>query len=129
MQLIENRIADLKSQIPGGGCAKPSFARLLFVGFGRAAVDERRFEALRRIRDPQAICRSPIQVHRARQFYMLPDRLRRCARRIPAMLPADAEIRRKAFDLIDQVPLRARGEYSDEDRARLGRVSQLFWRE
>jgi hypothetical protein len=44
---------------------------------------------------------------------------------IPAMLPADDEIRREAFDLIGQV-LGARGALSDEDTARLDKVARVF---
>jgi hypothetical protein len=41
------------------------------------------------------------------------------------MLPAETEPRLKAFDLITQV-LRARGEYSADDRERLQRIGRLF---
>jgi hypothetical protein len=44
---------------------------------------------------------------------------------IPAMLPPDQETRRKAFDLIEEV-LSARGEFSAEDKKRLGSIAQLF---
>jgi len=43
---------------------------------------------------------------------------------IPSLLPEDAGTREKAFDLVCQV-LRARGEYSDEDRARIERLARL----
>jgi hypothetical protein len=46
-------------------------------------------------------------------------------RAIPAMLPSDAEERRKAFDLIKQV-LGARGEMSLEDEKRMSEVARLF---
>jgi hypothetical protein len=39
--------------------------------------------------------------------------------------PPDAEIRRKAFDLIRQV-LEARGALSAQDSARMGEVARLF---
>jgi hypothetical protein len=44
---------------------------------------------------------------------------------IPSMLPADADTRAKAFDLIRQV-LSATGPLSAEDNARLAQVGRLF---
>ena len=43
----------------------------------------------------------------------------------PAMLPDDAQLRQKAFDLITEV-MQAVGELSAEDRKRLQRVGRLF---
>jgi hypothetical protein len=44
---------------------------------------------------------------------------------IPAMLPADMQTRREAFDLIEQV-LGACGAFSAEDNKRLEMVARLF---
>ena len=44
---------------------------------------------------------------------------------IPAMLPPDAETRRKAFELI-KTALSARGEATAEDERRMGEVARLF---
>jgi hypothetical protein len=44
---------------------------------------------------------------------------------LPSMLPADADTRRKAFDLIKQV-LSARGELSAEQKERLQRIAHAF---
>ena len=44
---------------------------------------------------------------------------------IPSMLPAAAETRAKAFDMIREV-LSARGPLSAEDSARLAQVGRLF---
>jgi hypothetical protein len=44
---------------------------------------------------------------------------------IPSMLPDDPEVRQRAFNLIMQV-LGARGEYSAEDRERIGRIAGAF---
>ena len=49
-ELLQKRIAELKSRIPVGGLREAIIRALLYVGTGRAAVDERGFEALRRIR-------------------------------------------------------------------------------
>jgi len=44
---------------------------------------------------------------------------------IPAMLPPDADLRLKAFNLIKQVAS-VRGEFSATDRERLQRLAKLF---
>jgi len=92
----------------------------------RAAVDERGFEAVRRIREAQSDL--PLSAFKAivrEQFNMLLIDTEGALAAIPAMLPADPEARQKAFELIAQM-LHARGEYSSEDRARLQRLADLF---
>jgi hypothetical protein len=49
-ELLQSRIAELKSRIPMGGLQEALVRSLLYVGMPRAAVDERGFEAVRRIR-------------------------------------------------------------------------------
>ena len=49
-ELLRKRIADLKSRIPVGGLREAVVRALLYAGMPRAAVDERGFEAVRRIR-------------------------------------------------------------------------------
>src|SRR6516165_3426826 len=49
-ELLQKRIAELKAGISVGGLREAIIRALLYVGTGRAAVDERGFEALRRIR-------------------------------------------------------------------------------
>ena len=68
---------------------------------GRAAVDERGFEAVRRIRE--TFSDVPLSVFKAtvrEQFYMLLIDPEAALAAIPSMLPDDPETRRKAFDLI-----------------------------
>src|SRR5947209_19672267 len=49
-ELLQKRIAELKSRIPVGGLREAVIRALLYVALARGAVDERGFEALRRIR-------------------------------------------------------------------------------
>ena len=49
-ELMERRIAELKSRMATGGLREAVIRALLFAGMERAAVDERGFEAVRRIR-------------------------------------------------------------------------------
>jgi hypothetical protein len=59
------------------------------------------------------------------QFYLLLIDTEAALAAIPSMLPDDAELRRKAFDLIKQV-MSARGPLSDEDNERMQRVAVAF---
>jgi hypothetical protein len=93
---------------------------------GRAAVDERGFEALRRVRHAHSdVSLSDFKAMVREQFYMLLIDTDAALKAIPAMLPNDAEARQKAFDLIMQI-LGATGSYSDGDRERMARIADLF---
>jgi pimeloyl-ACP methyl ester carboxylesterase len=125
-ELLQKRIAELKSRIPIGGLREAVIRALLYAGMTRAAIDERGFELTRRIR--QAHGDIPLSDFKAlvrEQFNMLLIDQEGALRAIPAMLPSDAEERRKAFDLIKQV-LGARGEMSPEDEKRMSEVARLF---
>ena len=125
-ELLQKRIAELKSRIPIGGLREAVIRGLLSAGMTRAAIDERGFELTRRIR--QAHGDIPLSDFKAlvrEQFNMLLIDQEGALRAIPAMLPSDAEERRKAFDLIKQV-LGARGEMSPEDEKRMSEVTRLF---
>jgi len=125
-ELLQKRIAELKSRIPIGGLREAVIRGLLYAGMTRAAIDERGFELTRRIR--QAHGDIPLSDFKAlvrEQFNMLLIDQEGALRAIPAMLPSDAEERRKAFDLIKQV-LGARGEMSPEDEKRMTEVARLF---
>jgi hypothetical protein len=125
-ELLQARIAELKSRMPAGGLRAAVIRGLLYAGMTRAAVDERGFEVLRRIR--RAHGDIPLSVFKAlvrEQFNMLLLDTDAALAAIPSMLPPDAETRRKAFDLIRDV-LRARGELSVEDNERMDAVARLF---
>ena len=99
---------------------------LLYVGMARASVDERGFEAVRRIR--QAHGDMPLSVFKSlvrAQFNMLLVDQNEALAAIPAMLPPDRQTRLAAFELVGQA-LGARGEFSAEDRKRMNEVARLF---
>ncbi len=125
-ELLQKRIAELKSRIPVGGLREAVMRALIYAGMPRAAVDERGFEAVRRIR--RAHGDVPLSEFKARvreqSFLLLLDPEGALAT-IPSMLPPDAETRRQAFDLIKQV-LSASGELSAGDKERLQQLSRLF---
>jgi Protein of unknown function (DUF3141) len=125
-ELLQKRIAELKARIPVGGPREAIIRALLYVGTGRAAVDERGFEAVRRIR--RAHGDMPLSAFKAlvrEQFYLLLIDTEAALAALPSMLPDDDELRRKAFDLIKQV-MSARGPLSDEDNKRMQRVAGAF---
>src|SRR5215475_12133679 len=125
-ELLQKRVAELKSRIPLGGLREAIIRGLLYVGTGRAAVDERGFEALRRIR--RAHGDMPLSAFKAlvrEQFYLLLIDTEAALAALPSMLPADADTRRKAYELIKQI-MSARGELSAEDKERMLRVARAF---
>ena len=125
-ELLEGRIADLKARIPAGGIREATIRGLLYAGMGRGAVDERGFEAVRRIRHEHGDV--PLASFKAlvrEQFNMLLVDTEAALAAIPSMLPADVKLRQEAFELINRV-LEARGELSAEDQERLQRVKRLF---
>ena len=109
-----------------GGLREAMVRSLLYVGMTRAAVDERGFEAIRRIR--RAESGLPLSAFKAlvrEQFHMLLVDEEAALTAIPSMLPADAAARVKAIELIKQV-LSARGELTADDKERMQRIIQLF---
>ena len=125
-KIIEQRIADLRSRIASGGLREALIRALIFAGMGRAAVDERGFEAVRRIR--KSLSDVPLASFKAtvrEQYDMLLLDTEGALAAIPSMLPEDSATRRRAFDLICQI-LKARGDTSSEDQKRIQRISGLF---
>jgi hypothetical protein len=127
--LMNKRIAEIKSRITSGGLREATIRSLLFAAMGRASVDERGFEALRRIREKYSdIPLTEFKAIMREQFYVLLLDTEGALSAIPSMLPPEPEVRQKALDLIKNV-LSARGELSADDRDRLQRVTRLFSKE
>jgi len=125
-ELLQKRIGELKARIPVGGPREAIIRALLYVGTGRAAVDERGFEAVRRIR--RAHGDMPLSAFKAlvrEQFYLLLIDTEAALAALPSMLPDNGELRRKAYELIKQV-MSARGEFSAEDKERMLRIARAF---
>jgi hypothetical protein len=124
--LLEKRIAELKSHIPVGGVREAIVRAMLYVGMSRAAMDERGFEAVRRIRQSNA--GMPLSVFKAmvrEQFNILLIDTEAALEAIPSMLPPEAKTRIHALDLVETA-LSARGEMSVEYKKRMDRVTDLF---
>ena len=125
-ELLQKRIAELKSRIPAGGIRAAVVRGLLYAGMKRAAVDERGFELARRIREAHGDI--PIADFKAlvrEQFNILLIDQEAALAAIPSMLPPEMETREKGYDLIKQV-LSARGELAAEDKERMSDVARLF---
>jgi len=128
-ELVERRVSDLKECIPDGGIREATVRALIYVGMARTGVDERGFEAIRRIRrDHKELSPLPLSDFKALvrdQFLMLlidPDA---ALATLPRMLPQDMEIRRKALALICQV-LTVAGGLSGEAETRMKRIARIF---
>jgi pimeloyl-ACP methyl ester carboxylesterase len=125
-ELLRNRVSDLKARVTVGGLREAVVRGLLYAGMSRAAIDERGFELARRIREANGeLSLRDFKTLVREQYNMLLLDREAALGAIPIMLPADAETRRNAFDLIKRV-LAARGEMSAEDTSRLGEIARLF---
>jgi uncharacterized protein DUF3141 len=126
VELVQKRIAELKSRIPVGGVREAVVRGLLYAAMPRASVDERAFETVRRIRQAHGdIPLSEFKTLVREQFFMLLLDRGAAIAAIPSMLPTDAEARSKAFGLIKEV-MAARGPMSADDEKRLHEVGRLF---
>ena len=125
-QLMEQRIAELKTRIPEGGVREAVIRGLLYAGMSRGAVDERGFEMARRLREAHGdMSLADFKAMVRDQFYMLVIDQPAALKAIPKMLPEDREARRQGFGLIKQV-LGARGDLSGDDEERLAEIARLF---
>src|SRR5271166_1616114 len=125
-ELIQNRIAELKSHIPLGGLREAVIRALIYVNLGRGSVDERGFETVRRLRTRYGdMPLSEFKTLVREQYFMLLIDKDASLAALPSMLPAEAETRREAFNVIKEV-MAACGELSTEDEKRLSEIGRLF---
>jgi len=125
-ELVQKRIAELKSHIPLGGLREAIARALIYVGLGRGSVDERGFEAVRCLRGRYGdIPLSEFKTLIRDQYFMLLIDKDASLSAIPSMLPPDTETRKQAFDVIKEV-MTAIGELSPEDEKRLSDMGLLF---
>lgn len=126
-ELLNNRIAELKSRIGEGGLPEVVIRGLLYVGSARGLVDERSLEALRRVRRDRGsrLTLTQFKMLVREQFFMLLLDQERALDAIPKLLPDAINERRAAFAVINEV-LSASAETSNEVTKRLQRVARLF---
>src|SRR5712672_488980 len=127
-ELLQARIAELKSKISSGGLREAGIRALLYVGSARGMVDERSLEALRKLRQADESARITLpefkMLVREQFFILLLDRETALAA-IPKLLPESLDARRKAFSAVQEV-LSASAEISGEVANRLKQVAGLF---
>src|SRR5256714_13500324 len=127
-QLLQARLAELKSKVGSGGLREAGIRALLYVGSARGMVDERSLEALRRLRQAEESARLTVaefkMLVREQFFLLLLDRDAALAA-IPQLLPDNKDERRRAFLALQEV-LSASAEISGEVAKRLKQVAGLF---
>jgi pimeloyl-ACP methyl ester carboxylesterase len=127
-EMLQARIAELKSRIGQGGLREAAIRGLLYIGSARRMVDERSLEALRRVRHDDTGPRLMLPQFKMlvrEQFFMLVLDREEALAAIPRLLPKNANERRKAFAAIREV-LSASAEISGEVEKRLNRLAELF---
>jgi pimeloyl-ACP methyl ester carboxylesterase len=127
-ELIEKRIAELKSHIDKGGLQECTIRGLIYVGAARGFVDERGVAALRRIRLTEEGAKMTVAQFKAmarEQFYLLLLEPEATLAAIPKLLPTDVAERRKGLAAIRNV-LSSSGEIAGETAERLKKVAALF---
>ncbi|HSV23287.1 MAG TPA: DUF3141 domain-containing protein, partial [Xanthobacteraceae bacterium] len=100
-QLLQSRIAELKSHIATGGLRECMVRGMLFVGMARTGPDERAFEAVRRMRSVEdGMPRLNLTEFKAlirEQYFMLLIDEEAALAAIPDLLPADQQLRQKSL--------------------------------
>ena len=102
---------------------------LLYVGMNRAAVDERGFETVRRMRQAQkdmpSLSLSAFKSLVREQFCMLLIDREACLAALPALVPPDSDTRRRILALVREV-LSARGTLTKEEEDKMHQVAKLL---
>jgi hypothetical protein len=127
-EMLERRIAELKSRIGEGGLREAAIRGLLYVGSARGMVDERSLEALRSLRRSDTAARLTLAEFKMlvrEQFFMLLLDQEGALAAIPKLLPDNATERNAAFAAIRDV-LSAGTAISGEVAKRLQRLAALF---
>lgn len=125
---VASRIAELKSRIAAGGLRECVVRGLFYAAMARGSVDERGFEALRRVRLADDASRMTVAQFKAmarEQFFMLLLDPEAALAALPGMLPKSREQRRAGFETLRGI-LEASGKIEGESADRLRRIESLF---
>jgi hypothetical protein len=127
-QLVDARVAELKSRIGTGGVPEGAVRILIHAGTARGSVDERGFEAIRRMRDAnpgaERLTLAAFKTLVREQSFMLQLDEEAALAALPALIPAPAD-RVMCIRAVQEV-LAAGGEITDEMAARLRRIGRLL---
>ncbi len=128
-QLLQMRVAELRSRIASGGLREGLVRSALFIGMARGSFDERVFELVRRMRlTADGMPRLSLQAFKAlvrEQYFMLLIDEAAALAAVPSLLPSGAKDRRKALAILREV-VTARGELVGEASRRMERITRLF---
>lgn len=127
-ELLQLRVAELRSHISSGGLLEAAIRGLIFVGMAQEGIDERALHALRLIRPRTEGARLTLAQFKAmarEQFDLLLLDQEAALAAIPGLLPADAGQRSESLAVIRDI-VSAGGEVTPEAGRRLARVQQLF---
>jgi hypothetical protein len=127
IQFIHDRLADLKARIGEGGVEEAVLRSLVYLRLAGSGVDERAFSVLNSMRETIG-GGDPLHAFKLKlreQFFahVLDEKAALAA--IPAMLPADATERKKAFDMVRKV-IEATGTPEGARADRLKELENLF---
>jgi len=127
-EMLQKRVAELKSRIGDGGVREAAIRGLLYVGLARGMADERSLEALRNVRRNDTGTRLTLTEFKMlvrEQFFMLLLDQEGALAAIPKLLRDHESERHAAFMAIREV-LSASAAISGEVAKRLKRVAELF---
>lgn len=129
-ELLQSRIAELKSRIASGGLRECLVRGLLHVGMARGRADERGLAAIRGLRtevedDKPKPTLAEFKALVREQYYMLLIDEEATLSAIPNLLPPDHKAREKALDALRHV-LSAAGDMTGEAAQRFERIAGLF---
>jgi pimeloyl-ACP methyl ester carboxylesterase len=129
VQLVKERIEELKSRMNVGGLREALMRATLYVGMARGAADERGFEAIRRIRlsrtEASKLTLAEFKMLVREQYFMLLIDQEAALASLPALLPENVQERSQALDVLREVTSAA-GDLTPQLRARLDEVMALF---
>jgi pimeloyl-ACP methyl ester carboxylesterase len=128
-ELLAKRIAELRAGMASGGVLHACVRALLHIGMARESVDERSFEAIRRLRrqgeHTRRLTLGEFKALTREQFFMLLIDQAEAMKTLPGLLPPDHDDRTAALKLVEQVAT-ARGPLSGEATERLDEIRRIF---
>ena len=125
-ELTEQRIAALRAAMGTGGLREAGVRALIYVGQPRGVVDERGFEAIRRLRRNDAgLSLQEFKALVRQQFLMLVIDEEAAMAALPGLLPPDQAPRLEVLEMLRSV-LAAAGALDDESARRMELVTAIF---
>ena len=128
-ELVRQKVAELRADFSKGGLREAAIRALIYVGLPRAAVDERGFEVIRRLRQSQTgssgLSLAEFKQIVRRQFLMLMIDEEAAMAALPDLLPEDSAPRRATIDTIRHI-LEGTGPLEGEVAERMQRVAGIF---